>query len=90
MTLFTTTKDNVNRMLSLLNLMLIFYLLAVIQLCPLRPIPTVDPALCSAEVPNAVRSFYYVNEVDTFQSDRPFHQGPKDPGNEFKVGSTFP
>ncbi|ELU05722.1 hypothetical protein CAPTEDRAFT_97079 [Capitella teleta] len=55
-----------------------------LQLCPLRPVPSLDPAMSTPDVPNAVRNFYLVNEVDTFQSDRPFHDGVKDPQNDFR------
>lgn len=36
-------------------------------------------------VPDRVKSFYRVNNVRKFRYDRPFHKGPKDKENEFKV-----
>lgn len=36
-------------------------------------------------VPDRVKSFYRVNNVRRFRYDRPFHKGPKDKENEFKV-----
>lgn len=36
-------------------------------------------------VPDRVKSFYRVNNVRKFRYDRPFHKGPKDKDNEFKV-----
>ena len=37
------------------------------------------------DVPLNVQNFYKVNDVDTFQLDRPFHRGDRDENNEFKV-----
>lgn len=38
-------------------------------------------------VPDRVKSFYRVNNVRKFRYDRPFHKGPKDKENEFKVSN---
>ena len=35
------------------------------------------------DVPLNVQNFYKVNDVDTFQLDRPFHRGDRDENNEF-------
>lgn len=39
-------------------------------------------------VPDRVKSFYRVNNVRKFRYDRPFHKGPKDKENEFKVNNS--
>lgn len=39
-------------------------------------------------VPDRVKSFYRVNNVRKFRYDRPFHKGPKDKENEFKVNKS--
>lgn len=39
-------------------------------------------------VPDRVKSFYRVNNVRRFRYDRPFHKGPKDKENEFKVSAS--
>ncbi|KAL8212319.1 UNVERIFIED_CONTAM: Dedicator of cytokinesis protein 3 [Gekko kuhli] len=36
-------------------------------------------------VPDRIKSFYRVNNIRKFRYDRPFHKGPKDKENEFKV-----
>ena len=37
------------------------------------------------EMPERIKKFYSVNNVDQFQYDRPFYKGQKDKDNEFKV-----
>lgn len=37
------------------------------------------------EIPEKIRKFHQVNNVDKFQYDRPYHRGNKDRDNEFKV-----
>jgi len=36
-------------------------------------------------VPERIKSFYRINNVNRFHYDRPFHKGPKDRENEFRV-----
>ena len=36
-------------------------------------------------MPEKIRKFHLVNNVDKFQYDRPYHKGNKDRDNEFKV-----
>ena len=57
-----------------------------IQICNVKPVPSVQEALEGLSVPPYVSNFYKVNDVDTFQLDRPFHEGDRDKTNEFKVG----
>jgi hypothetical protein len=57
-----------------------------IQLCTVKPIPDEERAeLSSCDVPMRIAEYYKVNEIDTFQYDRPFHEGKKDEKNEFRV-----
>ncbi len=56
-----------------------------IQVCFVRPFPDLRHLSVGEIIPEGVMSFYKVNEVDLFKCDRPFHRGPRDEGNEFKV-----
>ncbi|CAG0893401.1 unnamed protein product, partial [Darwinula stevensoni] len=55
--------------------------------CNVKPIPKPAPFDNEAveNVPDFVKNFYLVNDVDKFQFDRPFHKGPINKGNEFKT-----
>ncbi len=53
-------------------------------MCSVRPVPDLRH-LAGEDIPEGVRAFYKVNEVDLFQFDRPYHRGQKDENNEFKV-----
>ena len=35
-------------------------------------------------IPDTIANFYEANDVNTFEYDRPYHKGIKDPNNEFK------
>jgi hypothetical protein len=39
------------------------------------------------EVPEKINKFHLNNDIQDFQYDRPFHKGPRDKDNEFKVTS---
>ncbi|XP_064633276.1 dedicator of cytokinesis protein 3-like isoform X3 [Lineus longissimus] len=57
-----------------------------IQLCTVKPNPVEERAeLSGGDVPMRIAEYYKVNEIDTFQFDRPFHEGKKDDKNEFKT-----
>lgn len=57
----------------------------VIQICNVKPIPEYHPEFHLRDVPEKIMRFYMVNDVRTFQFDRPVHKGPIDKENEFKV-----
>lgn len=64
-----------------------------VQICCVKPVP--DQQCCSSstaansmegyEMPEKIRKFHHVNNVNKFQYDRPYHKGSKDRDNEFKV-----
>lgn len=56
-----------------------------LQIYAVTPIPDCTDVLQMDRVPDRVKSFYRVNNVRKFRYDRPFHKGPKDKENEFKV-----
>lgn len=56
-----------------------------LQIYAVTPIPDYVDVLQMDRVPDRVKSFYRVNNVRKFRYDRPFHKGPKDKENEFKV-----
>ncbi|KAL5015298.1 hypothetical protein ScPMuIL_009568 [Solemya velum] len=56
-----------------------------IQICSVKPMSQARPDLQRPNVPFQIRSFYEVNEVNTFQFDRPYHKGQKDKNCEFKT-----
>lgn len=58
-----------------------------LQIYAVTPIPDYVDVLHMDRVPDRVKSFYRVNNVRKFRYDRPFHKGPKDKENEFKVNS---
>ncbi|XP_050533759.1 dedicator of cytokinesis protein 3 isoform X2 [Daktulosphaira vitifoliae] len=58
-----------------------------IQICNVKPYPDIGPPSSDtplAMVPEKVGRFYEVNDVCTFQLDRPMHKGLVDRVNEFK------
>uniref|UniRef100_T1IUW7 Dedicator of cytokinesis protein 3 n=1 Tax=Strigamia maritima TaxID=126957 RepID=T1IUW7_STRMM len=55
-----------------------------IQICNVRPIPEGIYHIEGHDIPDKIASFYLVNDVNTFQFDRPVHKGPIDKDNEFK------
>ncbi|XP_022235958.1 dedicator of cytokinesis protein 4-like isoform X2 [Limulus polyphemus] len=55
-----------------------------IQICNVKPIPELRPEFEGQHVPEKVLSYYLVNDVRTFQFDRPVHKGPIAKDNEFK------
>ncbi|KAK6177339.1 hypothetical protein SNE40_015458 [Patella caerulea] len=56
-----------------------------IQICNVKPIADQRSEFRGLNIPYEVTNFYNVNEVDTFQFDRPFHKGEMDKNNEFKT-----
>lgn len=61
-----------------------------LQIYAVTPVPDSVGVLQMDRVPDRIKSFYRVNNVRRFRYDRPFHKGPKDRDNEFKVsGKTF-
>lgn len=58
-----------------------------IQICNVKPFPDIGPPSSDkplAMIPEKVGRFYEVNDVCTFQLDRPMHKGLVDRDNEFK------
>lgn len=51
----------------------------------MTPVPDNVGVLQMERVPDRIKSFYRVNNICRFRYDRPFHKGPKDRDNEFKV-----
>lgn len=60
---------------------------ADLQIYAVTPIPDNIDVLQMERVPDRIKSFYRVNNIRKFRYDRPFHKGPKDKENEFKVGA---
>lgn len=56
-----------------------------LQIYAVTPIPDNIDVLQMDRVPDRIKSFYRVNNIRKFRYDRPFHKGPKDKENEFKV-----
>lgn len=56
-----------------------------LQIYAVTPIPESQEVLQRDGVPDNIKSFYKVNHIWKFRYDRPFHKGPKDKENEFKV-----
>ena len=57
-----------------------------IQISGVKPIPNPKNSFADElKVPREVAKFFENNDVDTFQFNRSFHQGKKDPDNEFKT-----
>lgn len=57
-----------------------------IQIGSVKPRPEDKPEFVyNTSVAPEIKNFYAVNDVSTFQFDRSFHRGEKDPNNEFKV-----
>ena len=59
-----------------------------VQICCVKPVPDHDHSSMPMEgydMPEKIRKFTLVNNVDKFQFDRPYHKGSKDRDNEFKV-----
>ena len=63
-----------------------------VQICCVKPLPQDESkeSLQSMEgydMPEKIRKFHQVNNVNQFMYDRPYHKGNKDKDNEFKVGT---
>ncbi|GFT91558.1 dedicator of cytokinesis protein 3 [Trichonephila clavipes] len=55
-----------------------------IQICNVKPIPKVRPEFENRDIPEKIISYYLVNDVSSFQFDRPVQKGQIDKDNEFK------
>ncbi|KAG8186361.1 hypothetical protein JTE90_026781 [Oedothorax gibbosus] len=55
-----------------------------IQICNVKPIPKVRPDFENRDIPEKIISYYLVNDVSSFQFDRPIQKGQVDKDNEFK------
>ncbi|KAF0301190.1 Dedicator of cytokinesis protein 3 [Amphibalanus amphitrite] len=56
-----------------------------IQICNVRPVARESGSRQQLDVPAKIQAFHLVNDVDTFQFDRPVHRGSVDRDNEFKT-----
>lgn len=56
-----------------------------IQICNVKPIPRLKPEFENRDIPEKIISYYLVNDVSSFQFDRPIQKGIVDKDNEFKV-----
>lgn len=57
-----------------------------IQIGSVKPRPEDKPEFVyNSGVAPEIKNFYTVNDVSTFQFDRSFHRGERDPNNEFKT-----
>ncbi|XP_043244747.1 dedicator of cytokinesis protein 3-like [Amphibalanus amphitrite] len=56
-----------------------------LQICNVRPVSRDVAGLQGIEVPEKIRAYYLVNDIDTFRFDRPVHRGTVDRENEFKT-----
>lgn len=65
--------------------LLCFLNLVDIQICNVKPIPKIKPELENRDIPEKIISYYLVNDVSSFQFDRPVQKGQVDKDNEFKV-----
>ena len=57
-----------------------------IQIGSVKALPEERADFRHKVIPTEIRNFYSVNDVDTFQFDRPYHRDTKDPNNESRVG----
>ncbi|XP_065182950.1 dedicator of cytokinesis protein 4-like isoform X1 [Sycon ciliatum] len=55
-----------------------------LQVCTVRPCPTVPDHFERVDINERIRDYYEVNCITKFEYSRPFHKGPKDKDNEFK------
>lgn len=65
--------------------MLCFLNIIDIQICNVKPIPKIKPEFENRDIPEKIISYYLVNDVSSFQFDRPVQKGQVDKDNEFKV-----
>lgn len=57
-----------------------------LQVYAVTPVSDISDMPQLERVPERIKSFYRINNVSRFHYDRPFHKGPKDRDNEFRVG----
>ena len=63
---------------------------ADLQIYAVTPVSDITDAPQLERVPERIKSFYRINNVNRFHYDRPFHKGPKDRENEFRVRPGLP
>uniref|UniRef100_A0A4W5L596 DOCKER domain-containing protein n=1 Tax=Hucho hucho TaxID=62062 RepID=A0A4W5L596_9TELE len=56
-----------------------------LQIYAVTPVSDITDVPQLERVPERIKSFYRINNVTRFHYDRPFHKGPKDRENEFRV-----
>lgn len=56
-----------------------------LQIYAVTPVSDISDMPQLERVPERIKSFYRINNVSRFHYDRPFHKGPKDRDNEFRV-----
>lgn len=56
-----------------------------LQIYAVTPVSDISDVPQLERVPERIKSFYRINNVSRFHYDRPFHKGPKDRENEFRV-----
>lgn len=56
-----------------------------LQIYAVTPVSDISDVPQLERVPERIKSFYRINNVSRFHYDRPFHKGPKDRDNEFRV-----
>ncbi|KAM6977028.1 dedicator of cytokinesis protein 3-like isoform 1-T1 [Aplochiton taeniatus] len=55
-----------------------------LQIYAVTPVSDISDVPQLERVPERIKSFYRINNVNRFHYDRPFHKGPKDRENEFR------
>ena len=71
-----------------------------LQICCVKPLPSSKQERTNSnlhhfepmdgyEVPEKINKFHLNNDIQNFQYDRPFHKGPRDKDNEFKVNHSY-
>lgn len=61
-----------------------------LQIYAVTPVSDISDMPQLERVPERIKSFYRINNVSRFHYDRPFHKGPKDRDNEFRVDGARP
>ncbi|KAM7411707.1 hypothetical protein PAMA_021609 [Pampus argenteus] len=56
-----------------------------LQIYAVTPVSDISDVPQLERVPERIKSFYRINNVSRFHYDRPFHKGPKDRENEFRM-----
>ena len=56
-----------------------------LQIFAVTPVSELTEGPHLERVPERIKRFYRTNNISRFHYDRPFHKGPKDRENEFRV-----